>query len=250
MIEKLDFVGVPTQDFERAKKFYGETLGLRKDDKADSEFWAGDTCLGIWEPEKQGMKFAPQKNGHLALHVEDVEKARGRARGEGRRVRRRHVRHRRLPHGAVHRPRRQRPDAAPPLRAEGLTPSLEATASTLPAPAQTAGRSLLGMDAVDRRRMLEMEERIRPVRAITMVALAVAVLISGAWIGYWTIIPVVAVAGAVPRRRLDLEEGPLSRVRDHDRLGPLSGRDRRGGGPHRRRATARSSSWRRCRSSA
>ena len=72
---------------------------------------------------------------------------------------------------------------------------MEATASTLHAPAQTAGRSLLGMDAVDRRRMLEMEERIRPVRAITMAALAVAVLISGAWIGYWTIIPVVVVAG-------------------------------------------------------
>ena len=66
----------PPRTSKRAKKFYGETLGLRKDDNADSEFWAGDTCLGIWEPEKQGMKFAPQKNGHLALHVEDVEKAR------------------------------------------------------------------------------------------------------------------------------------------------------------------------------
>ena len=36
---------------------------------------------------------------------------------QGRRVQRRHLRHRRLPHGALHRPRRQRPDAAPPLRA-------------------------------------------------------------------------------------------------------------------------------------
>jgi predicted enzyme related to lactoylglutathione lyase len=76
MIEKLDFVAIPTQDPERAMKFYGETLGLRKDDKSDSEFWAGDTCLGIWEPEQQGMPFAPSKNGHLALHVADVEKAR------------------------------------------------------------------------------------------------------------------------------------------------------------------------------
>ena len=76
MIEKLDFVGVPTQDVERAKQFYGETLGLRKDDKSESEFWVGETCLGIWEPEQQGMPFAPSKNGHLALHVEDVEKAR------------------------------------------------------------------------------------------------------------------------------------------------------------------------------
>jgi len=76
MIEKLDFVGVPTQDVERAKEFYGGTLGLRKDDKSDAEFWVGETCLGIWEPEQQGMKFAPQKNGHLALHVADVAEAR------------------------------------------------------------------------------------------------------------------------------------------------------------------------------
>ena len=26
------------------------------------EFWAGDTCFGIWEPAKMGMEFAPQKN--------------------------------------------------------------------------------------------------------------------------------------------------------------------------------------------
>lgn len=40
------------------------------------EFWIGDTCCGIWEPDKMGGKFAPQKNGHLALHVEDIEAAR------------------------------------------------------------------------------------------------------------------------------------------------------------------------------
>ena len=71
---------------------------------------------------------------------------------------------------------------------------MDATASTLPAPAHIAGRSLLGMTDFDRRRMLEMEERIRPVRAITMAALALAVLASGAWIGYWTIVPVIAIA--------------------------------------------------------
>ena len=75
-ITKLDFVGVPTQDPERARRFYGETLGLRPDDKAQFEFWAGDTCLGIWEPASVGMEFAPQKNAHLALHVDDVAAAR------------------------------------------------------------------------------------------------------------------------------------------------------------------------------
>ena len=83
MIAKLDFVAVPSQDAERSKRFYGETLGLRRDDHTETEFWAGDTCLGIWEPNRFGMEFAPQKNGHLALHVEDVEAARTDLEGKG-----------------------------------------------------------------------------------------------------------------------------------------------------------------------
>jgi catechol 2,3-dioxygenase-like lactoylglutathione lyase family enzyme len=76
MITKLDYVGVPSQDSERSRQFYGETLGLRPDAHGQFEFWVGDTCLGIWEPERFGMQFAPQKNGHLALHVDDVDAAR------------------------------------------------------------------------------------------------------------------------------------------------------------------------------
>ena len=75
-ITKVDFVGIPSQDADRARQFYGEVLGLRQDDKSDYEFWVGETCFGIWEPEKQGMPFAPQKNAHPALHVDDVEAAR------------------------------------------------------------------------------------------------------------------------------------------------------------------------------
>ena len=69
---RLDFVAVPSQDAERARVFYGETLGLRADEHIATEFWVGDTCLSIWEPAKFGMPFAPQKNAHLALHVDDV----------------------------------------------------------------------------------------------------------------------------------------------------------------------------------
>ncbi len=72
MISKLDFVGIPSQDAERSRAFYVETLGLRPDDSSRFEVWVGDTCFGIWEPEKLGMPFAPQKNAHPALHVDDV----------------------------------------------------------------------------------------------------------------------------------------------------------------------------------
>ena len=75
MINSIDFIAVPSTDSERTRSFYVDTLGLRPDDQARFEFWAGDTCFGIWEPDKMGGKFAPQHNAHLALHVEDVAAA-------------------------------------------------------------------------------------------------------------------------------------------------------------------------------
>ncbi len=72
----LDFVGVPSKDAERSRTFYVETLGLKPDAHSRFEFWVGQTCFGIWEPDKMGGTFAPQKNAHLALHVDDIVAAR------------------------------------------------------------------------------------------------------------------------------------------------------------------------------
>jgi len=82
-ITKLDFVGIPTKDADRSRQFYGEVLGLRQDEKSEYEFWVGDTCFGIWEPEKQGMTFSPQKNAHPALHVDDVAAAKAELEAKG-----------------------------------------------------------------------------------------------------------------------------------------------------------------------
>jgi catechol 2,3-dioxygenase-like lactoylglutathione lyase family enzyme len=82
-ITGIDFIGIPSQDAERSRTFYVDTLGLRPDDKARFEFWAGDTCFGIWEPTRLGMPFAPQKNAHPALHVEDVAAARAELEAKG-----------------------------------------------------------------------------------------------------------------------------------------------------------------------
>jgi catechol 2,3-dioxygenase-like lactoylglutathione lyase family enzyme len=83
MISKLDFVAVPSTDSERTRSFYVETLGLPRDENAEFEFWIGDTCCGIWEPAKFGAEFAPQKNGHLALHVDDVAASRAELESKG-----------------------------------------------------------------------------------------------------------------------------------------------------------------------
>ena len=82
-VERIDFVAVPTQDRERATEFYGQTLGLRQDEHRSLEFWAGDTCLNIWEPEVYGVVFQPQKNGQLAFRVADVAAARAELESKG-----------------------------------------------------------------------------------------------------------------------------------------------------------------------
>jgi catechol 2,3-dioxygenase-like lactoylglutathione lyase family enzyme len=83
MITKLDFVAIPSRDAERTRGFYVDTLGLRADEKGRFEFWVGETCCGIWEPDKMGGTFAPQKNAHLALHVDDVAAARAELEAKG-----------------------------------------------------------------------------------------------------------------------------------------------------------------------
>ena len=83
MITSLDFVAIPSTDAARTRAFYVDTLGLRPDDKAQFEFWVGETCFGIWEPDKLGGSFAPQKNGHLALHVDDVAATRAELEAKG-----------------------------------------------------------------------------------------------------------------------------------------------------------------------
>ncbi|MDQ6732446.1 MAG: VOC family protein [Actinomycetota bacterium] len=60
-IRRLDFLGVPSQDADRARAFYRDTLGLRPEDQC----WAGNTCLAIWMPERIGMEFVTQKGNPL-----------------------------------------------------------------------------------------------------------------------------------------------------------------------------------------
>lgn len=67
---------MPSTDAERSRTFYIDTLGLKPDKKAKYEFWVGSTCFAIWEPEKMGMPFTPQKGAHIALHTDDIEATR------------------------------------------------------------------------------------------------------------------------------------------------------------------------------
>ena len=82
-IQRVDFLGVPSQDPDRARAFYRDVLGLRPDEHADYEVWAGDTCLGIWQPERFGMPFVAQQGNPLPLGVDDVPAARAALEAKG-----------------------------------------------------------------------------------------------------------------------------------------------------------------------
>jgi catechol 2,3-dioxygenase-like lactoylglutathione lyase family enzyme len=82
-IRKVDVVGIPSSDGERSRKFYVETLGLRPDENARFEFWVGETCFAIWEPERFGAAYAPQAHSIALLHVDDVEAARAELEAKG-----------------------------------------------------------------------------------------------------------------------------------------------------------------------
>jgi len=72
-IERTDFMSVPVQDMERAKRFYSETLGLRSPnlDEAWPEFETGNVSLYLVDPTRFGQAFAPH-TAHIALRVPEV----------------------------------------------------------------------------------------------------------------------------------------------------------------------------------
>jgi predicted enzyme related to lactoylglutathione lyase len=78
-VERTDFVAIPTRDRDRAVQFYGETLGLRRNELAHPdfpEFETGNLTLAIVVPEAMGMPFTSTPPGQIALRVPDLEVAR------------------------------------------------------------------------------------------------------------------------------------------------------------------------------
>jgi catechol 2,3-dioxygenase-like lactoylglutathione lyase family enzyme len=76
-VERVDFVSVLTQDIARARRFYGDTLGLEieSEGESDMEFRCGQVTLDVFDPSSIGQPFAPSPAG-IALRVPDVDAAR------------------------------------------------------------------------------------------------------------------------------------------------------------------------------
>ncbi len=82
----VDFITVPTQDYDRASEFYGGVLGLpfskRWGKMPAGEFETGTLTIAVMQSDAFGIEFKPHTHP-IALHVDDVEAARTELEGQG-----------------------------------------------------------------------------------------------------------------------------------------------------------------------
>jgi predicted enzyme related to lactoylglutathione lyase len=82
----VDFITVPTQDYEKAERFYGEVLGLERSKQWGSmparEFETGSLTIAVMQSDAFGQTFAPHSHP-IALHVDDVAAARSELESQG-----------------------------------------------------------------------------------------------------------------------------------------------------------------------
>ena len=87
IVERTDFVSVPVADMARARRFYGETLGLPPvgdPDGAWPEFQLGENVsLYLIDPTNVGGQFTAPHSSSIALRVPDVAAARAELEAKG-----------------------------------------------------------------------------------------------------------------------------------------------------------------------
>jgi predicted enzyme related to lactoylglutathione lyase len=85
-ITGVDFITVPTRDYEAASDFYGSVLGLplgkRWGDMPAGEFETGTLTIAVMQSDAFGIEFQPHSHP-VALHVDDVEGARAELEAQG-----------------------------------------------------------------------------------------------------------------------------------------------------------------------
>jgi predicted enzyme related to lactoylglutathione lyase len=78
-ITGVDFIAVPTRDFDKASEFYGDLLGLERSKQWGQmpavEFETGSLTIAIMQSDAFGLEFKPHTHP-IALHVPDVAAAR------------------------------------------------------------------------------------------------------------------------------------------------------------------------------
>lgn len=85
-VSATDFICVPVTDIDQAREFYGDVLGLEFGKQWGNmpgfEYETGNLTIAVMQSDAFGQEFAPHTHP-IALHVDDVHKARGELEGKG-----------------------------------------------------------------------------------------------------------------------------------------------------------------------
>jgi catechol 2,3-dioxygenase-like lactoylglutathione lyase family enzyme len=86
-VERVDYVRVPVTDMAAARRFYGETLGLRENPNSPGDDWveyeAGNVTLAVMTPHTHDYEFEALPPATLALRVPDVADAKAKLEAAG-----------------------------------------------------------------------------------------------------------------------------------------------------------------------
>jgi predicted enzyme related to lactoylglutathione lyase len=86
LIKGVDFIAFPTKDWDAARKFYGETLGLpfgkQWGDMPAGEFETGTVTIALMQVDAFGIEFQPNRTP-LEFHVDDFDAAKAELESRG-----------------------------------------------------------------------------------------------------------------------------------------------------------------------
>ena len=87
IVTGVDFVSIPTKDFEKTRAFYADVLGLEPsitwgDKPMGAEFETGTVTLALLNNAALGLEFSPN-SAPIEFHVDDFEAAKAELESRG-----------------------------------------------------------------------------------------------------------------------------------------------------------------------
>src|SRR6185437_8470135 len=86
-VTRVDYIRVPVDDIDAANRFYGDVLGLPRNEHLDHEDWveyeAVNVTLAVMTPETHEYEFTQLPPATIALGVRDVAAAKSELEAKG-----------------------------------------------------------------------------------------------------------------------------------------------------------------------
>ena len=86
-VTRVDYIRVPVDDIEAATRFYGDVLGLPRNEHLDHDDWveyeASNVTLAVMTPHTHEYEFAALPPATIALGVRDIAAAKAELESKG-----------------------------------------------------------------------------------------------------------------------------------------------------------------------